>query len=65
MREHLTRRHPTERDDGRPSDDDRDDAPRDSWPSSADASDGEDAPTIAPEERGGTPATEHAPGSDL
>ncbi len=24
-----------------------------------------DAPTIAPEEQGGSPSTEHAPGSDL
>ena len=24
-----------------------------------------DLPTVAPEERGGTPSTEHAPGADL
>ena len=25
----------------------------------------QEAPTVAPEERGGTPSTEHAPGGDL
>jgi hypothetical protein len=46
-------------------DDDVEDERFETWPSSADASDVEDPPTIAPEERGATPSTEHAPGADL
>ena len=46
-----------ERNDGRPSGTD-DAGIRPNGPES-------DLPTVAPEERGGTPPTEHAPGADL
>ena len=66
MRDERATARPQERDEGRPDrvppvGEDRDDG----TPSADEATGGAATETVAPEERGATPATEHAPGGDL